>query len=154
MFYLMMAIASLIDAPQSHSAATHPSAPLVVSLADDTKVVAEASLLMDMGPAMTSGDISDIDAITGRRIYRLILKPGEKIQVDLTCQKPGKIFMQWMLPPKVGAMRPELQRANMPPRAVRSGVIRLVNSTKEPFDAALVCLGGHNYPYTLTLTRN
>lgn len=168
-------------APTAPAAQAASDARKITAVADDVKVIEEATLLKDaslqgsegmkgklasMDPSaghfdpFTGQTIRDTpesemqdDAPTAMRLYGFKLKPGEDIKFKLTADSHGQIVLGFPVPRNPGEMLSQLKRANNVPKSFRFRKIELSNVTKEPYLAILMLRGQAGYKYKLEIER-
>lgn len=148
--------------------------PMATSVIQEKSLAPDASLTRDNTvagmPAMLSADqavrsmkgiseagspIQDnnMERPSASTFYALMLEPGEELEVRLSCEDHGKVYLQWVPGLKVTPMTHQFRRANTAPKPLRSSRISVKNVLREPTEVILAALGAPNYAYTLTLMR-
>ncbi len=87
------------------------------------------------------------------RIYRFVLKPNEKLKINLTSADDSRISMKFIRRVNTDPLTRQIRSANFPPEQIRRKQIQIENPYTEPNECLLYLLGRHNFAYTMEIER-
>jgi len=133
-----------VEAPKDPSA--KDAAPVEASF------VEAPSLPLDLG--VPPYDYDDPRQSNGRRVFGLMLQPGEKVAFNLKSED-DQVAMRAFVPTAAPPMKwkLELKNANFPPRSRRAKHLELKNPLAEPQMLYLILYGMNGHAYRVDLTR-
>jgi len=91
-------------------------------------------------------------ASKGIRHFRTLVRPGERIEVQVLGVAPDKVFIRFWNPPKSDPFATQFLRWNQMGRNVAQ-VLEFKNTLSSDYSVVLVLEGFSGYPYRLKLTR-